>query len=97
MLRDEISRYQQITGESAEHVPIIKLGAFLDGYDMAIKTVEEMIKAEMPERGMWEIEGDKEKEIVCEVCVDLLQKLFDLPAEQKTNYKAFAEHEDPFE
>lgn len=43
------------------------------------QAVEEMIKAEMPERGMWEIEGDKEKETVCEVCVDLMQKLSELP------------------
>ena len=43
------------------------------------QSVEEMIKTEMPERGMWEIEGDKEKETVCEVCVDLMQKLSDLP------------------
>lgn len=43
------------------------------------QAVEEMIKAEMPERGMWEIEGDKIKETVCEVCVDLTQKLSDLP------------------
>ena len=43
------------------------------------QAVEEMIKAEMPERGMWEIEGDKEKETVCEVCVDLIQKLSELP------------------
>ena len=44
------------------------------------QAVEEMIKVEMPERGMWEIEGDKEKETVCEVCVDLMQKLSDLPS-----------------
>lgn len=43
------------------------------------QAVEEMIKAEMPERGMWEIEGNKEKETVCEVCVDLMQKLSELP------------------
>lgn len=43
------------------------------------QAVEEMIKAEMPERGMWEIDGDKEKETVCEVCVDLMQKLSKLP------------------
>lgn len=51
------------------------------------EAVEEMIKAEMPERGMWEIEGDKEKETVCEVCVDLMQKLSELPPvtpQQKT-------------
>ena len=44
------------------------------------QAVDEMIKAEMPERGMWEIEGDKEKETVCEVCVDLMQKLSELPS-----------------
>ena len=50
-----------------------------DNEDMISRqAVEEMIKAEMPERGMWEIEGDKEKETVCEVCVDLIQKLSDL-------------------
>ena len=36
-LRDEMIKYEQITGESAEHVPIIKLGAFLDGYEKAIE------------------------------------------------------------
>lgn len=40
-LREEMWKYEQITGESAEHVPIIKLGAFLDGYEMAIKTLEQ--------------------------------------------------------
>ena len=32
-LREDMWKYEQITGESAEHVPIIKLGAFLDGYE----------------------------------------------------------------
>ena len=36
-LREEMWKYEQITGESAEHVPIIMLGAFLDGYERAIK------------------------------------------------------------
>ena len=39
-LREDMWKYEQITGESAEHVPIIKLGAFLDGYDMGIKALE---------------------------------------------------------
>lgn len=39
-LREEMWKYEQITGESAEHVPIIKLGAFLDGYEMGIKALE---------------------------------------------------------
>ena len=28
-------KYEQITGKSAEHIPIVKIGAFLDGYDAA--------------------------------------------------------------
>ena len=40
-LREEMRKYEQITGESAEHVPIIKLGAFLDGYEMGIKVLEQ--------------------------------------------------------
>lgn len=44
------------------------------------EAVEEMIKAEMPERGMWEIEGDTVKNTVCEVCVDLMQELSKLPS-----------------
>lgn len=40
-LREEMWKYEQITGESAEHVPIIKLGAFLDGYEMGIKASEQ--------------------------------------------------------
>lgn len=39
-LREEMWKYEQITGESAEHVPIIKLGAFLDGYEMGLKALE---------------------------------------------------------
>ena len=39
-LIEDMWKYEQITGESAEHVPIIKLGAFLDGYDMGIKALE---------------------------------------------------------
>ena len=40
-LREEMWKYEQITGESAEHIPIIKLGAFLDGYEMGLKAVEQ--------------------------------------------------------
>lgn len=36
-LSDQMHEYEQITGESAEHVPIIKLAAFLDGYEKAIE------------------------------------------------------------
>ena len=40
-LREEMWKYEQITGESAEHVPIINLGAFLDGYEMGLKALDQ--------------------------------------------------------
>ena len=46
-LREEMWKYEQITGESAEHVPIIKLGAFLDGYE---KAIQDAIKEFQPYR-----------------------------------------------
>lgn len=45
-LREDMWKYEQITGESAEHVPIIKLGAFLDGYDMGVKALERRLSCE---------------------------------------------------
>lgn len=54
------------------------MGNTLDNNLVSRQAVEKMIKAEMPERGMWEIEGDTVKETVCEVCVDLIQELYKL-------------------
>ena len=33
MLRDEMELYTKLTGEDATHVPIMKIGAYLDGYE----------------------------------------------------------------
>ena len=45
-LREETARYEKLTGESAEHIPIIKIGAYLDGVDKGIEELEK-IKAEI--------------------------------------------------
>jgi len=54
-LREDMWKYEQITGESAEHVPIIKLGAFLDGYEMGLNALEQTrlipVSERMPEVG----------------------------------------------
>ena len=54
-LKEEMWKYEQITGESAEHVPIIKLGAFLDGYEMGVKALEQTrwipVRERLPEDG----------------------------------------------
>lgn len=49
-LREEMWKYEQITGESAEHVPIVKLGAFLDGYEMGLKALEQTMWIPVSER-----------------------------------------------
>ena len=48
-LREEMWRYGQLTGESAEHIPIIQLGAYLDGVDKGIEELEK-IKAEFEDK-----------------------------------------------
>jgi hypothetical protein len=44
------------------------------------KAVEEMLKNGFPARGMWEIEGDVEKQTVCETLADALMDLERLPS-----------------
>ena len=46
MLRDEMELYSKLTGEDGTHVPIIKLGAYLDGYEKGLSVLED-IKAEI--------------------------------------------------
>ena len=44
------------------------------------EAVEEMLKGLMPERGMWEIEGDEAKTAVCETVFDAMSGLSKLPS-----------------
>lgn len=46
------------------------------------KAVEEMLKNGLPQRGMWEIEGDVVKQTVCETLADALMDLEKLPSVQ---------------
>lgn len=46
MLRDEMVKYEKLTGEDASHVPIMKIGAYLDGYDKGIEILDK-IRAEI--------------------------------------------------
>lgn len=48
MLWEEMERYTKLTGEDATHVPIIKLGAYLDGYEKGIEVLDK-IRAEIEE------------------------------------------------
>ena len=48
MLWEEMEKYTKLTGEDATHVPIMKLGAYLDGYDKGIELIDK-IRAEIVE------------------------------------------------
>ena len=48
-------------------------------YAVSAMAVEEMLKDLLPERGMWEIEGDEAKTAICETVHDALDGLWRLP------------------
>lgn len=44
-----MEKYTKLTGEDATHVPIMKIGAYLDGYDKGIENFNKL-RAEIVER-----------------------------------------------
>lgn len=46
MLWEEMEKYTELTGEDATHVPIIKIGAYLDGYEKGTEVLDK-IRAEI--------------------------------------------------
>ncbi len=40
MLRDEIARYTELSGNDGEHTPIGIIGAYLDGYEKGLESRE---------------------------------------------------------
>ena len=77
MLREDIEQYTKLTGEDGWHVPIIKVGAYLDGYNKGLAVLDEIrteIKSMFPPSGIWMYdEGFGHEHAVCEVLVDVLQ------------------------
>lgn len=77
MLRDEVAKYSELTGEDGNRTPIMKIGAYLDGYEKGLSVIDKIraeIAAIMPLVGMWMYdEGHNKEQIVCEVVVDVLK------------------------
>lgn len=46
MLREEVEQYTKLTGEDGWHVPIVKIGAYLDGYNKGVEVLDK-IRAEI--------------------------------------------------
>lgn len=51
MLWEEMKKYTELTGEDATHVPIIKIGAYLDGYEKGTEVIDK-IRAEIIENSI---------------------------------------------
>ena len=64
MLRDDMELYTKLTGEDGTHVPIIKLGAYLDGYKKGLSVLED-IKAEIEaEKKGFDIYDNHDKDVL---------------------------------
>lgn len=46
MLREDVDKYTKLTGEDGWHVPIMKVSAYLDGYDKGLEVLDK-IRAEL--------------------------------------------------
>ena len=57
MLWEEMEKYTKLTGEDATHVPIMKIGAYLDGYDKGIEILDK-IRAELHATAEMHEDGD---------------------------------------
>lgn len=69
-----------IAALKAQDAPDINVGT--SKYTVSATAVEEMLKDLLPERGMWEIEGDEAKTAICETVHDALEGLWKLPSAQ---------------
>ena len=49
MLRDEVEQYTKLTGEDGWKVPIMKVGAYLDGYNKGLEALDK-IKDEIKDK-----------------------------------------------
>lgn len=82
-LREEMARYEHLTGESAEHIPIIKIGAYLDGVDKGIEELEKLKEAfEKLSENEWNKQVGADKGL--ELAIDVIEvRISELKGEQE--------------
>ena len=77
MLREEVEQYTKLTGEDGWHVPIMKVGAYLDGYNKGLEMLDKIraeIKALSPEPTAYDVvDGNPIKDAVWETLADVLR------------------------
>ena len=55
MLHDDIEQYTNLTGDDGWQVPLMRVGAYLDGYEKGLNVLEN-IKEEIQQLHNWEID-----------------------------------------
>ena len=83
MIWDEVRRYEKIMGENADHVPVIKLGATLDGYEKGYKAGKSDAESEYKKKLLTiysdliaVFDGDKESsEIINTTCERFMEEI----------------------
>ena len=77
MLREEVEQYTKLTGEDGWHVPIMKVGAYLDEYNKGLEMLDKIraeIKALSPEPTAYDVvDGNPIKDAVWETLADVLR------------------------
>ena len=62
MLREEIEQYTKLTGEDGWHVPIVKVGAYLDGYNKGLEALDK-VRAEIEQNAYPIVHGCNNHEL----------------------------------
>lgn len=70
MLRDEIKRYTELSGNDGEHTPIGIIGAYLDGYEKGLESRENI-------KGEWipvseRLPKDGQSVLFCDIDEDIM-------------------------
>ena len=77
MLWEEMEKYTKLTGEDATHVPIMKIGAYLDGYEKGLEVIDK-IRAEIDELDVFRFSSGektyKDERIDKDEVLDILNK-----------------------
>ena len=73
MLWEEMAKYTELTGEDATHVPLIKLGAYLDGYEKGIEVLDK-VRAEIEHVKDNPLFGMVSNDTMLEVMLEIIDK-----------------------
>lgn len=71
MLREEVEQYTKLTGEDGWHVPIMKVGAYLDGYNKGLEVLGK-VRAEIVDLGQRTMNDNRASGIWA--CKDIIDK-----------------------